>query len=220
MVWWQGVLVILGSVVAGSIVGFLSAYVILRIHGMPWLLSWEHVRIFVAQAPRGCRVMTALILKTLAETVDIEIATTEPADSVAKPEEETESVGMVRDTDAECIREKQEPTEGEERVSFRVSSILREVEMNLAIAAAAPWTGRLSPFQTDIWGAANGEIGHLPANVQYELAEAYVDMHLANRIVWLSTDVGRRSKHLDESYIQICARITERLNNVNPSLQG
>ena len=39
MVWWQGVLIFLWSVAAGSIVGLLLAYVILRIQKRPWPFS-------------------------------------------------------------------------------------------------------------------------------------------------------------------------------------
>ena len=150
----------------------------------------------------------------------IETETSGQADPVTETKEQTESVGEVRDADAEPIREKQEPIDGEEQVKFRVSSILREVEMNFAIAAAAPWTEKLSPFQTDVWDAAGDEVDYLPANYQYELAEAYADIHLANRIVGLSMEIGRRSKDLDETYIRICARIAERLKRVNPGLEG
>ena len=119
----------------------------------------------------------------------------------------------------ESIGKHQEVVEVEEQVNSRMSDILREVEMNLVIAAT-PWTGKLLPFQTYVWDAECGEVDCLPANSQSELVEAYADMHLANRIVWLSTDVGRRSKDLDESYIKMCAQIAERLNRVNPSVKG
>ena len=99
----------------------------------------------------------------------------------------------------------------------RVSSILGEVKTNLTIAAA-PWTGRLLPFQTDVWHAVDGAVDDLPANCQHQLVEAYADMHLANKIVWLSTDVGRRSEDLDETYTNVCTRIIERLSRANPSL--
>jgi hypothetical protein len=42
----------------------------------------------------------------------------------------------------------------------------------------------------------------------------YVDVGLANNIVWLATEIGHRSKELDESYIKLCASIAERIQNI------
>ncbi len=43
-------------------------------------------------------------------------------------------------------------------------------------------------------------------------------MRLANQIVWLSTDVSRRSRDLDESYLSLSKRIAERLEIVKTLL--
>ena len=296
MVWWQGILIFLASVAAGSIVGLLPAYVILRIQKRPWPFSRARRGVPVAQA-RGESTSQAGVdsasherdaeaesgresqeatvveerigssaqrnrediesVKEKRETTLVEERvgaitewSQEDAESISEKREATlveervgaitqwsqkdaesisekrkatlaeERVGAITQwsqRDAESISEKQEPVEGEEQVKSRMPNILREVETNLAIAAA-PWTGRLLPFHTDVWHAGCGEVNSLPANCQHELAEAYADMHLANRIVWLATDMGRRSGDLDESYQQICARITERLNRVNQAV--
>ena len=257
MVWWQGVLVILGSILAGSIVGLLSAYVILRIQKRPWPFSKARRGMTVAQArielankardaepkpggaitgflsthvipqiqkipsafSRGDRGVTVPIRGVATKVPGTEIDTTEQANPVIETKEQTELVGRARDTDAESIKKQQKPIEGEGQVDSRVSGILKEVETNLGIAVT-PWTGKLLPFRTEVWDASGGEIDSLPANYQYELAEAYADMHLANRIVWLSTDMDRRSEDLDGNYIKICVQIAERLNKVSPSLRG
>ena len=336
MVWWQGILVILGSIVAGAIVGLLVSYVILRIQKRPWPLSRARRDVSVAEArvesasqARSARVKSRRsILELLSTRVIPHIqkiswsfsrgqrgitvaqariesasqariesasqarvesasqARVEPAsqarDAEANPGSETqeatvveqrigtsarryrediesirekreatvieERVGSVTERyhenvesisekreitvveervgpitelyheDLESTKDKQEPVGSEEQVNSRTPNILREIEINLAVAVT-PWTGRLLPFRTDTWDAGCSEVDNLPANCQYELAEAYADMHLANRIVWLSTDMGRKNEDLDDSYKQICAQISERLKKVNPSLK-
>lgn len=156
MVWWQGVLFILGSSVTALLAGLLLSYVILRIQKRPWPYSWPYFR-----KSRGA--------------------------TVAK-----------------------------EQVKSKTPDILVEVETNLAISTRS-WTGELLPFQTSIWDNNHGEVDSLPAELQEELTEAYADMHLANSIVWLSTDLGRRSEDLDESYNKLRAKIAERLATAMPS---
>ena len=209
MVWWQGVLISLGSIVAGLIIGLLPAYVILRIQKRPWPFSRGYRGMTVAQEQ----------IELVAKVRDAEVESGRDKHEVTVSEERTTSTTRRHHEDIESIRKHQEAVEGEEQVNSRMSSILGEVEMNLAVAAT-PWMGKLSPFRTDVWDAGCGDEDYLPSNCQHELVEAYADMHLANKIVWLSTDVGRRSKDLDESYIKMCAQITERLNRVNPSLKG
>ena len=54
----------------------------------------------------------------------------------------------------------------------------------------------------------------MPANLREDLTQAYVDMRLANSIVWLSTEIGHRSKNLDENYVKMCTNIAERLDRI------
>ena len=92
-----------------------------------------------------------------------------------------------------------------------------EVEANLAIAAA-PWTGKLSSFQTKVMDANRTKVDSLSSDIKTPLTEAYTDMRLANTLVWLSMDVGHRSKDLDESYLKLCTKISERLVSSLPGL--
>jgi hypothetical protein len=47
-----------------------------------------------------------------------------------------------------------------------------------------------------------------------ELKEAYIDIRLANNIVWLVTEMGASSKDFEASYLRLCGKIAERLNKV------
>ena len=96
------------------------------------------------------------------------------------------------------------------------SDIIKELEANLEIATV-PWSDKPLPFQTASWDAKHGE-GEplLTSHVQEltQLYQLYVDVGLANNIVWLATEIGHRSKELDESYIKLCASIAERIQNI------
>jgi len=95
--------------------------------------------------------------------------------------------------------------------------LFAEVEKNHRIATE-PWTGELRPFQTDVWDASQAETHKLTANLQEDLIQAYVDMHLANNIVWLLTELGLRSRNLDKNYMQLCASVAARLDRVTALL--
>jgi hypothetical protein len=93
------------------------------------------------------------------------------------------------------------------------SAIFKELELNFAIATA-PWSGELTSFQTVSWEGGNLENEPLLADFQEEITQAYVDIHLANSIVWLSNETGHHSAELDGSYKELCAKIAERLKKV------
>ena len=93
------------------------------------------------------------------------------------------------------------------------SDIFKELESNLAIATA-PWAGKITPFQTAFWDGDHLKVEPLLAKHQEEITQVYIDIRLANSIVWLSNEVGHRSADLDGSYKQLCAKIAERLNKV------
>jgi len=84
--------------------------------------------------------------------------------------------------------------------------------------ATKPWADKLLKFQTEFWDSTHGEGEALMANQGRELIQLYVDLSLANNIVWLSTEIGHRSRELDENYIKLCAVIADRLKRVMPSV--
>ena len=118
----------------------------------------------------------------------------------------------------EIINQKNVPTVEKPKESPK-SDFIKELETNLAIATA-PWADKLLPFQTSCWDAKHGESEPLLAAHHQDLIQLYVDIGLANNIVWLATEIGHRSKELDESYIKLCAGIAERLKRVVPSPNG
>ncbi len=109
----------------------------------------------------------------------------------------------------------------EEPVNPPILDLLAEVENNLKIASE-PWTGKLLPFQTHAHERITNEDGvhRLAANLRDGLTRAYADIRLANGIVWLSTELGRRSDDLDEYYQKLCTNITTVLNTITPLLNG
>ncbi len=93
-----------------------------------------------------------------------------------------------------------------------------ELETNLIIATT-PWTGKPLPFRTGVWSITSGKLALLDGNLKDELTEAYADISLANRIVWLSTEVGLTSKDLEASYTRLCDIIAKRLRSILPLLK-
>ena len=106
-----------------------------------------------------------------------------------------------------------EPVPQVEKAKLTVQDLYEELENNRRIAIA-DWSGEPQPFVTRAWDDRGGEIHSLPAEVRTELAEAYSDMALANSITWLSTEMGRRSQSLDESYLKLRNSVADRLNRV------
>ncbi len=116
----------------------------------------------------------------------------------------------------EIIKQKSTPAVEKQRESLK-SDFIKELETNLAIATT-PWADKLIPFQTSCWDAKHGESEPLLTVHHQDLIQLYVDIGLANNIVWLATEIDHRSKELDESYIKLCAGIAENLKRVVPSL--
>ena len=106
----------------------------------------------------------------------------------------------------------------EEPLESVAPNLVTEVRNNRRIVTE-PWAGKLLPFQTHVWDTSQGEVYKLPGNLREDLTQAYVDMRLANSIVWLSMELGRRSHNLDENYMKLCANIAVRLDRITPLLK-
>ena len=52
------------------------------------------------------------------------------------------------------------------------------------------------------------------------MTEAYVDMFLANNIVWLVTEIGRDSQELTAGYYKLSNKIAERLQRIMPDVRN
>jgi hypothetical protein len=90
---------------------------------------------------------------------------------------------------------------------------LNEIETNLKIATT-PWNGKPAPFQTKIWDTRMGEFDSLVIEHSDDLGQAYIDMAMANQIVWFCTEIGYSSDDLKTSYKKLCIKIAERLTTV------
>ena len=98
------------------------------------------------------------------------------------------------------------------------TDLLTELEDNHRIATESQADEMLS-FKTRVWDTNQDDVHRLTVNLREELAQAYLDMHQANDIVWLSTELGHRSQTLDEHYMNLCPRIAVRLERVIPLLK-
>jgi hypothetical protein len=93
------------------------------------------------------------------------------------------------------------------------SAFIIELETNLAIATTS-WADKPMLFQTEYWDKKQGKIEPVIESHLQELIQLYVDIDLANNVVWMATEMNHRSKELDESYIKVCAGIAERIQNI------
>jgi hypothetical protein len=99
-----------------------------------------------------------------------------------------------------------------------IPDLFDEIENNRRIASQTG-SGNLQAFPTKVWDTKRDEVNSLPTELREELTQAYSDMTLANSIVWLATEMGRRSSSLDESYLKLCTGIADRLNRLKPSIE-
>jgi hypothetical protein len=98
------------------------------------------------------------------------------------------------------------------------SAAILELETNLLIATR-PSADKLASFQTDVWNTRRSEFNAVNSQILGELTEAYVDMLLANNIVWLVNELGRDSQDLRASYSELKNKVADRLKRVLPQIQ-
>ena len=117
------------------------------------------------------------------------------------------------DIDGPEIVNRQTPHTGVGQNDLRKSDFIKELETNLAIANT-PWSGKVTSFQSKSWDAWHGEGDKsLTPHIQ-EIIQLYVDISLANNIVWMATVLDHRSNELDKSYIKLCANIAARTKSI------
>lgn len=187
MAFWEAFLIILGSVLAGLVISVAVIYGITRIQKKPFTLFPGRHKVAKEDSTPEPIVIPAAI----------ETEFTEQEESSLEELEENRQI-------TETIHE---PTQ------LLKSEIFEELETNLGVATS-PWSGKLTPFQTTFWDSNNIKNDPLLVNLQEEITQVYIDIRLANSIVWLSNEVGHRSSDLDESYKQLCVKIAERLKRV------
>ena len=109
--------------------------------------------------------------------------------------------------EAEAVRNIQEAVTQD--VSRQTPGLV-EIQTNLRIATT-PGDDKPLPFQTKIWDTNKSEFDSLGVQHRSELGQAYVDMAMANHIVWLWTEIGYTSNDLKANYKLLCTKIAERL---------
>jgi hypothetical protein len=198
MSWWQIVLGILGLCLVGILLGLVVGYFVLRRQGRPWPFSWPRLR------------------TAKSAVMNDETMVPQPKVLHASSEGKRDFSGITPGARSEPFPARPAPVV-KESVRTGKPELVAEVDANLSIATA-PWTGKMESFQTRVLDSNRGKVEILLPELQEDLTEAYTDMHLANTLAWLSTDVGHHSKDMDESYLKLCNQIAERLQKVKPSL--
>lgn len=184
MAWWQVVLVFLGSIAVGLAVGFVVYLAVVKV---------------TERRKAAARQRTAAAWATAPPKAPVD-----PPPAAAKP-----PPAPVRPSPAAPPVKTAEPRP----VESSPADLVAEVDANRRVASGA-WNGKLQQFQTRAWDNRGDEVHELPPDLREQLAEAYSDMSLANSIVWLATEMGRRSDSLDDSYSKLRTSIAGRLDQV------
>jgi hypothetical protein len=100
-----------------------------------------------------------------------------------------------------------------------VSPAFKELQNNLSIAKR-PLTNHLVNFEMTIWNTRRSEFSAVNETLMRELTEAYVDMNLANNVVWLVMELGRDSQDLKDSYSSLKNKVSERLQRILPEIRA
>jgi hypothetical protein len=216
MVLSRVVLIALGSLVAGLLLGLLFINMLQRIQKKRHALFQKKTNLIKTETSREpvTTTLNRLIFKSEGRKEDTLEILVKNHKNTATAENQKQSPRQDVLSEPEIIDQKNAPIVGEQKQSPK-SDFLKELETNLA-TATTPWADKLLPFETSLWDSTHGEGEPLLVIHHQELIQVYVDIGLANNIVWLSTEIGHRSKELDESYIKLCAGIAERLKRVMP----
>lgn len=99
------------------------------------------------------------------------------------------------------------------------SPAFKELQNNLSIAKR-PLTNHLVNFEMTIWNTRRSEFNSVNQTLMKELTEAYVDMNLANNVVWLVMELGRDSQDLKDSYSNLRTKVMERLQRILPEVRA
>ena len=104
-------------------------------------------------------------------------------------------------------------------VKIPLNPALLELNKNLSIASR-PSINSLVSYQTDVWSNKRNEFNGISRENMDVLIEAYVDMMLANNVVWLVNELGRDSQDLKDSYARLSSKVAERLTRIMPDIRN
>ncbi len=217
MNWWQILLVLIASIGGGLVVGFLISWLILRFQHKSFFES----SIFSRRNPLVSNIaQPATTTPTSSTTPSLETGNPvkENAPEQLKIHDDKPKAGFIPEDVRSTAKGSQAgeavvPTEAKPYAGL---SLIAELEYNLKIAKG-PWKGELVPFQTQAWDT-NQSFDTLSLSTKDAIAQVYADIRLANSIVWLGLDLGRRSENLDTSYTKLCTSISARIAPILRSL--
>jgi hypothetical protein len=182
--WWQLTLVIVASILIGILLAFFIIYLIIR---------------FVDKSQVSFFNVLFLLSKRKPKKVDTSIRT--PQYSYAASERPD---GLLDITPPRAL------PEVKEQVEFPIYELLVEIEHNLNTIKSLSGDN-LIPLKSDIWDANRHMEHSLPFNLREPLAHIYLEIHLLNQTVQLSTVLSSKSSFLDERYRKRIAIIAEGL---------
>lgn len=200
MTWWL-IPSIIGVVLLGILVGLLVSRQFLRAKQGSLTFSHKH----------------DVILPTGLSVKDTDPPVAKPAVSLAATDQAMERKSRIDAVGDDRLQVYLETKRSAAAVKTSLSPALQELEVNLAIASA-PVTSNLVNFKVEIWNTRSSEFNVVNADLMAELLEAYVDMMLANNVVWLVTELGRESSHLKDSYTQLSTKVAQRLQRIMPAV--
>jgi hypothetical protein len=195
MTWWL-IPSIIGVIIAGVAIGLLISFFILKIRKQNVVFPFRRAHQEEAYAAQSQAVAGPGSFESPQNPV---VETVKPA-SVARP--------AARENTQDALS----PRAG------KPSDILTELEKNLTVAGQ-PVSDHLHNFYTDIWSTRRSEFNSLDQVLLSEVTEAYVDMLLANNLVWLTTELKRDSQELTASYLKLKEKIAERLDRIMPQIR-
>jgi hypothetical protein len=193
---------ILGVVLVGILVGLLVSRQVfkVKIENIPF---WGRHRILTADVPAGAS------HSQMTGTAESQAVENRPVERKTVPK-------IPKDDRIEVYLNTRKNSSA---VKTPLSPALLELQNNLSIATT-PITNNLTNFQLEIWNTRRSEFNVVTPELMQELTEAYVDMMLANNIVWLVTELGRDSQDLKESYVKLSNKVAERLKRIVPEVRN
>jgi hypothetical protein len=226
MSWWQTLLIILGSSLAGILLGALAARLVslarkrqavTGLHAaystpLQMATGGEHLPKPATPRMRSERPVSKPRPATTKIQSERPAHSSKPVTPKIQPKPPAPSTEPPSDkTKSEKVTPLPRP-EAPRVIPPRIvtSPLLAELESNYANATST-WTGQIKTFTSMVWNSRPAELEAMEPSLRNEISEAYVDMHLANRFAWLAEGTGYINIELSKGYLKIREKIAERL---------
>ena len=206
---WQIGLLLLAFIIVGTLLGVLISYIILR------FVQKRETTFLSALTFRPARRFEAS--SAIKEWPDLVASFTFDEDKKEEPSITTPLTNKEKPSPAVplVIKEKSNmtPLVVQELPSLKISSLLDEVQHNYQLVTQ-PLRDKLQSLETHAWDEHLYDLDSLPNDIRDDLEQVYIDIRLANSLVWLATEFGRRTPDLEKNYLKLCASIAERLDRI------